>query len=506
MEISRRSLPFCVLILLGAAIGGSAFAQQAPPPTESLTELEEAVRRDPNNAESRRRFGAALHRGGQLQRAIEEYRDAIRLSPGDVRLYLGLAGVFEAANLTREAEAYLRLEQFEKSIAAAETAIGIDPEHLGSHYLRATALIRSGRAEAARLALDVYRNLETESRIREQREREIGCIYKAALAEALDGNGAEAVRLLRIGIEKFPDSRILRIYLADLMAGTGRTRDALVRLAEAIALPRPEGLDEPTDRRQQGIIHQRIGDIQSALNNFDEAVAAYLRSLEIDRGLPEGRAKQGKAYFSIDRIEEALEEYERAAAKNPDDPETHLNLAESHLAGGDWPSAVDAATRAIELGTTDSQALYLLGTALVRQARRDEDMEHLREFQSVEAEFLELEHRNREIDAIGLDAIEAFREGNPEAAVESLREGIGLYPEADRLYMNLAMVQNRMGEHRAAVDTYERMLEVGIGRTFLVHRNLAGEYDAPGNIEASQRHRQIYLETRDAELIVYAPE
>ena len=79
-------------------------------------------------------------------------------------------------------------------------------------------------------------------------------------------------------------------------------------------------------------------------------------------------------------------------------------------------------------------------------------------------------------------------------------------PEADRLYMNLAMVQNRMREHRAAIDTYERMLEIGIGRTFLVHRNLAAEYDALGNVEASQRHRQIYLETRDAELIVYALE
>ncbi len=195
-----------------------------------------------------------------------------------------------------------------------------------------------------------------------------------------------------------------------------------------------------------------------------------------------------------------------AAAENPDDPEAQLNLAEGHLADGDGPSAGAAATRAIDLGTTDSQALYLLGTALVRQGRRDEGMEQLREFQSVETEFLDLEHENREVDAIGLAAIAALRDGNPEEAVESLIEGIRLYPDAGRLYMNMAMVQNRMGEHRAAIETYERMLDSGIGRTFLVHRNLAGEYDALGNVEASQRHRQIYLETRDAELIVYAPE
>ena len=344
-------------MLLAAAIGGSIFAQQAPPPAESLTQLEEAVRLDPDNAESRRRLGAALHRSGQLQRAIEEYEVAIRLWPGEVELYLDLAGVFQSANLTREAEAllldtseafpqsvaavvelaevrfasgkveealeafeaarmavetdseqehaafihrrigdmhvhmiefdeafaaygnalrlapgnpdihlalgklylrrnrlddaldeyglalaqdpenlpahegiaeaYLRLEQFEKSIAAAETAIGIDPEHLGSHYLRATALIRSGRDESARLALDVYRNLETESRIREQREREIGGIYKAALAEALDGNGPEAVRLLREGIETHPDASELHMNLGATLNSLGRYSEAI---------------------------------------------------------------------------------------------------------------------------------------------------------------------------------------------------------------------------------------------------------------------------------------
>ena len=359
LEFSRRSLPFrvlMVLLLLAAGIGGSAFPQQAPL-AESLIQLEEAVRREPDNAESRRRLGAALHRSGQLQLAIEQYTEAIRLLPGEVELYLDLAGVFETANLTREAEellldtseafpgsvaaavelaetrfasgkveqaleafeaarmaveaasdqehaafiyrrigemhvhmiefddalaayanalrlapvnadihlalgklylrrnrldealdeyglalaqdpenlpayegiaeAYLRLEQFERSIAAAEIAIGIDPEHLGAHYLRATAMIRSGRDDAARLALDVYRNLETEARIREQREREIGGIYKAALAEALDGNGPDAVRLLREGIETHPDASELHMNLGATLNSLGRYSEAI---------------------------------------------------------------------------------------------------------------------------------------------------------------------------------------------------------------------------------------------------------------------------------------
>jgi hypothetical protein len=49
------------------------------------------------------------------------------------------------------------------------------------------------------------------------------------------------------------------------------------------------------------------------------------------------------------------------------------------------------------------------------------------------------------------------------------------------------------------------MIEHGIGRSFLIHKNLADEYGIVGNAEASSRHRKIYLNTREAELIVYAP-
>jgi hypothetical protein len=50
------------------------------------------------------------------------------------------------------------------------------------------------------------------------------------------------------------------------------------------------------------------------------------------------------------------------------------------------------------------------------------------------------------------------------------------------------------------------MLERGIGRRFLIHKNLADEYEAVGNTQAGQRHRKIYLDTREAELRVSGQE
>ena len=309
-----------------------------------------------------------------------------------------------------------------------------------------------------------------------------------------------------MGLERFPDSRILRIYLADLLANTGRTADALEVLREAAALPTPAGLDAATDRVQLGVIFQRTGDIQSALTDFDAAVAAYERSLAIDPAAPDGRIKLGRAHFANNRVDEALTEFERAARENPDDQDAHLNLAEVYLARGEWDAAVAAAEQAIDRGTTDSRTLYILGTALVRLGRVGDGQERLGEFQEVETGFRDIEHQNREVDATSLAAIGALRAGEGGAAVSYLEEAIALFPDAGRLHMNLAMVQSRLDRPEAAVETYKRMLELGVGRRFLIHRNLAEEYAALGDLEASERHLAIYLETRQDELIVYAPE
>jgi hypothetical protein len=65
--------------------------------------------------------------------------------------------------------------------------------------------------------------------------------------------------------------------------------------------------------------------------------------------------------------------------------------------------------------------------------------------------------------------------------------------------MNLAMILSRVGQHQAAVEILESMLKRTNDRRFLIHKNLADEYQVLGDAEASRRHRQIYLDTREAE-------
>ena len=320
------------------------------------------------------------------------------------------------------------------------------------------------------------------------------------------GLRTETEVVLRAGLDRFPKSRLLRIYLAEVLSGTGRSLDALSILEEARRLPRPEGMDATTEAQQRAVIFQRIGRVQSGLAHPDDALNGYRQAVAIAPGSSEARIALGKAYLATDRLKEAQAEFERAVRETPGDKDAHLSLSEAYLATGQWERSAAAAARAVELGASDSRAIYVLGTALIRMGRREEGQTRLREFAKVESGIQEVERRYVEIDAISLTAIRTLRDGNGDGAIQQLMHGIASNPSSSRLHMNLAMVLSRVGQHQAAIETLESMLERTKDRRFLIHKHLADEYKILGDAEASRRHRQIYLDTRESEFIVAAPQ
>jgi tetratricopeptide (TPR) repeat protein len=315
------------------------------------------------------------------------------------------------------------------------------------------------------------------------------------------GLKAEAEIVLRAGLERFSKSRLLRVYLAEALSEMGRSPEALGALLEASRLPRPEGLDAATDKLQRAFILLRIGSIQLATSRLDEALTAYRQAVEIVPEWSAGRIELGKAYFAANRLEEARAEFERAVRQTPANKEAHLSLAETHLALGQWQQAAAAAERAAERGASGSRTLYLRGTALIRIGRHEEGQALLQEFARVEADSQELQRHYREIDAISLAAIRALQEGNGNAAIQQLIQGIASYPDSSRLHMNLAMILSRVGQHQTAVETLESMLKRTNDRRFLIHRSLAEEYRILGDMEASRHHRQVYLSTMEKEFL-----
>jgi tetratricopeptide (TPR) repeat protein len=165
-------------------------------------------------------LGSVYFRQSHHEDAIAAYQKAIELDPKFAYPWNGLGNVYRDLGRTDEAEAayrkaieldpkyaapwnglgnvYSRLEQYDKALQAREKAVGLKPDDGAFRASLAGLLRKMGHEQEAQKEIEIARPfIEGESE------------YNRACFESICGNIEEALRLLKITIEKNPGDRIL---------------------------------------------------------------------------------------------------------------------------------------------------------------------------------------------------------------------------------------------------------------------------------------------------------
>jgi adenylate cyclase len=111
---------------------------------DALRRLRRAIELNPNSSFARGYVGVVHAFGGEPELAIENAREAMRLSPRDL-----LVVIWRVV----EGWAHLAAERFGDAAEAARAAIDWNPSFVDAHAIRAAACAHAGRAEEARSAL-----------------------------------------------------------------------------------------------------------------------------------------------------------------------------------------------------------------------------------------------------------------------------------------------------------------------------------------------------------------
>ncbi len=310
----------------------------------------------------------------------------------------------------------------------------------------------------------------------------------------------EAEALMVRALAVYPDSRRVRYRLAELHRDSGRMKKALEVFKEASQLKAPEGMDARLDRRQRSFIYQRIGGINTDLVQFDDALAAYRTALEIDPTNGEARGALGDLYLKRDRLDEALTEYQRVVTEYPSSAAAHSRLAELFLRMGRFAEAVDAATKAVDLDPAHRRSSYVRAMALIRSGRVEEGQKQLAVYERLETEAQNEANRARTISVVSRGAAAQLMNGQAADAIETFREGLKSHPEAFSIHLNLAMTHVKLGRHADATKALAAILDLGYSDNFLVHFNLAREYELQGDTKLAEQHRLQYVESINAAL------
>lgn len=317
----------------------------------------------------------ALQKNGKAEAALRKVDGLLEKQPDhfEARLY---RAVLVGAQPGHEEEALATLRQ----LAQAE------PRRTGVHRAMAQILARTGRFAQAvnqfekELAIDpsdreTLTDLgifyvqtgqmdQAEDRLR-RATADGGGEARAyrALAEVSfrAGRFEEGLQLQRRAVDLAPDDADLVVTHARALGAYGHAHDAVALLDAAVA----RGLEDaaiPAEQARQA----REG------LDYEGAVAAYKRSLDLDPKRSTTLMELGKTYLLMGRRDEARAAFEAGRDASPSDPYPWFYLGTMSADDGALEKAISDLRRSLELDPVNPKAHYALGQALLRSGRPEE--------------------------------------------------------------------------------------------------------------------------------------
>lgn len=372
--------------------------------------------------------------------------------------------------------AALHAGQLRAALAHLEAAVAAAPDAAEPRRLLALALGADDRVDEAVEHLQHAVRLDpTDERARLALGRTLASAGRSAMAE----------RAFRDTLAAMPMSAQSHFELGRLYDAAGRHRDAADAFAASTAVKPVLGEER---------VHELAGRALVADADFDGAIHAFSRRVEVSPNHAPAHRALGEMYLQLGRDDEALAELTAAALIEPADAVAHAVRAQLHLRNGRYQGAAAAARAALARDGANPTALYALGTALLRLGRAAEGEDALARFRAGQDAARASDERGWELRLLRQSAAAHLERGELADAVESLQAAVALQPDAED-YATLGAVLKRAGRTQDAVDALEQAVARGGGPA--VHVLLADLLAALGRIDDSRRHQALAARARD---------
>ena len=200
-----------------------------------------------------------------------------------------------------------------------------------------------------------------------------------------------------------------------------------------------------------GCLFNNLGNVYYDTGNYELALLALTRAVQINPMLAESRSNLGNVYLKKGQLNEAVYQYQAALEINPNDPKAHNNLGNAYVQRGWLNYAVSQYLRSLELDPNFVDGYKNLAIVYCKQQRFGQAISQLKQA-------LALQPNNADCHSQFGDVY--YQMGNCEEAISEYKKAVALKPNlVDALY-GLALCCNKLGMVEDEIAAYRSVLSI----------------------------------------------
>jgi tetratricopeptide (TPR) repeat protein len=287
-------------------------------------------------------------------RAIEEYKLALNADPASPQLNLALANLYFRAGRTREAE------------STARGLLKSSPDDIDAHKLLGRIYLRtlsegqnaspasSPSGNVLGLAITEFEKIVALQPKNVENRMVLGQLY------TVKHDQKKAEEQFKIAQSMEPDSEEVVLNLARMYAESGDNEQAAKAIEAVPAAERTAKMEES------------LGSVYEQLKRTKEAIAAYQRADNLERGDPRTLDELAHALLSDNQLDEAIKRYRELAEADPENSSTLVHIGEIQRRQGKYEDALATIRKARKMDSGNLEAGYNEGLLLDVLGRYDE--------------------------------------------------------------------------------------------------------------------------------------
>jgi len=323
---------------LGMQLQGAGQVQEA------IRQYEQALRLYPDFADANHNLGTALMGQGRLQEAIGHYKQALRIAPEFTEAHIDLGVALSQLGSNQEA------------IGEYEQALRIKPDIPEAHNNLGNGLFRLGEV---REAIQHYEQaLRVQPGFTEAH-------YNLGVALMGQGRLQEAIGHYERALQLQPDYADAHYNLGVVLMGQGRLQEAIGHFEQALQI----NPDYAESHCNLGVALEKLGRTQEAIQHYEQA-------LRIKPDYGQAHYNLGVSLVQLGRLQEAMGHWEQALRIKPDYADAHNNLGNALLLAGRIDDAIGHYEQALRAEPDLAEAHCNLGVALERAGRLQDAIGH----------------------------------------------------------------------------------------------------------------------------------